>query len=522
MSSVVVPQTSFAITSAPQTVTNAPQRVLVIGQKNGGTATAGQLVKEVGSSASDIAALFGSQSMITDMLKRFRKYNTVSRLDAIALDDPTGTKEERKITFGGGNAPANGTFSLAIQNKTDHTMNVSIASGDTPDNVATKVAAAITAQAAKGLLFTAVVNGSNTNEVDITFVHDGTVGNSVTFEIISLAFAGQTAVLSETAAGTGSPDVSNVFDVIGDLRYQTIVWPSEYTKSVVGDFLDSRFNITNDVRDGVALMTETNSAANLKAESLVLNSQSVVLFGNKSASNANYVGGHIFDFNASTSAQVAAYRALRLTPDQNIASLLVNPGTNAFGGPRMAAVPYHNTAMAGLSIVEPDLGFTSSEQLDLNANGVSLLGNNIALTDVIIGDVVTTYLTDSGGSADITFKYLNYVDTSSTIREFYYNNNRKQYSQTVLTEGDLVSGIPMANAGSISAFQTQLYTTLSGPGYGLTQAGSNAIRFFKSNISVTLDLSQGKVDIAMEVPIVSQVRTINGTIQVNFSVPSNS
>ncbi|NIS23463.1 hypothetical protein GWN75_05955, partial [candidate division KSB1 bacterium] len=65
------------------------------------------------------------------------------------------------------------------------------------------------------------------------------------------------------------------------------------------------------------------------------------------------------------------------------------------------------------------------------------MGNNIAGNAVILSDAYTTYKTDAAGNPDPTFEFLNYVDTDSGVREYFYNNARADLAQSRLTDGDL-------------------------------------------------------------------------------------
>lgn len=75
----------------------------------------------------------------------------------------------------------------------------------------------------------------------------------------------------------------------------------------------------------------------------------------------------------------------------------------------------------------------------------------------------------------------------------------------------------MANADSISAFVTGLFSDLTGPDFVLLQDGEQALQFFKQNLSVVLDLSLGKATIQMTVPLVTQLREILATMKISFS-----
>jgi predicted extracellular nuclease len=129
---------------------------------------------------------------------------------------------------------------------------------------------------------------------------------------------------------------------------------------------------------------------------------------------------------------------------------------------------------------------------------------------------VTTYKTDSGANADITWKFLNYVDTSSNIREYMFNNYKSRFAQSRLTAGSVSRGRDMANDVIIRAYTEQLYKDLAGPNYVLVQDGEDAFVYFKENLTVTLDLGLGKATLTMFVPIVTQLRQIIATIKIAF------
>ncbi len=109
------------------------------------------------------------------------------------------------------------------------------------------------------------------------------------------------------------------------------------------------------------------------------------------------------------------------------------------------------------------------------------------------------------------------LDTSTSVREFMFNNLKARYSQSRLTEGDLQPGRNMANQASIEAFLDSLYIILSGDEWVLVQAGESALKFFKENRSVSLDLLTGTVTVNMQVPIVVGLRVFVITMQIAFS-----
>jgi len=354
--------------------------------------------------------------------------------------------------------------------------------------------------------------------VTLTSVHPGEEANSTPLRIIQNV-AGISVDITSFTGGVGTIVIPTIEDLVGDVRYQTIVYPSTYPIETIKTFLDDRFNATNIILDGVAIITATDSDDNLINLASSIDSLSVCLFGNKKVSQDSIKGGALVENNLTMSSYVAAIKSLRLTEGSNIARYLVGNGiSNTFGGTYMAAVPYHNTPIAELSIIVNNYGWSRTQQDALNNGGVSVLGNNSSISSIIMGDIVTTYLTNSAGLTDNTFKYLNYVETSSAVREYFFNNNKQQYAQTTLTDGDLIQGLRQANANSIGNYQYSLYETLSGSSYGLVMSGNAPFNYFKQNLSVSVDMANGLADISMIVPIVSQLRGINGTVQISFSV----
>ena len=145
------------------------------------------------------------------------------------------------------------------------------------------------------------------------------------------------------------------------------------------------------------------------------------------------------------------------------------------------------------------------------------MGVNATGTSALVGEVKTTFKTDSASAPDPTFGFLNYVDTASNVREYIFNNLKARFAQSRLTAGSVSRGRSMANGVIIRAYCEQLYQDLAGPNFVLVQDGEAAFKFFKDNLAIVLDLENGKVTITMFVPIVTQLRTIIVTIKVAFS-----
>lgn len=509
------PSTTVNIIGASTTIDNTPQKVLFIGQKtSSGSAVAGELIESIGLDNTVINGLFGEDSMIANMLVEAREINKATQFDAICLDDDgSGVAAVKTIAFSG-TATEQGTIVVNAGSRINHSYEIPVAIGDTADDIGT---ALVTEISEDGRAPFAGVN--TTGSVALAAVNAGTLGNYLGIEVKDLP-AGITATITATTSGSVDPDLTNVFDVIGDMRYQTIVWPYYGDDTVVKDFLDSRFNVTDDILDGIAIIPFVDTKENCETKVSGLNSRTLVYVLDKIESVANkYEAPALFEVKPVVISKIAAIRSLRLTDGASVEQFVIsrNGPLDSFGGPALASKPYFNSPVTNLPIIDADKGFDKLEIEQLKDAGGSVIGNNKTRTDIIMGEIVTTYKTDVASNPDISFKFLNYVDTSSNAREYFWNNLRARFAQSRLTEGDLVAGRDIANAELIEQYLTQLYDDLAGPDYVLVQSGETALQYFKNSIVISIDLSIGRATIQMIVPIVTQFREILATMQISFS-----
>lgn len=511
---VRLPKTTLNITGASSAAENAAQKVLFVGQMTAaGSATSGALVESI--SLADITALFGRDSMIAIMIRAAKNISSTTKFDAIPLSD-NGAGVDATGTFTiTGPATEDGTLTFYVGSKANGKYEIAVTDTDSETDIADALVAAITAD-----LGAPVDAGNVAGVVTNTAVNAGTFGNDIGLKVEG-SVAGVTVAIVAMASGATDPVLTTVFDPIAELRYQTIVWPSNYGVTDLISFLSPRWNVDNDVLDGVGITSDTDTLANLKTTYTSLNEKLVAVHGNKLIDNADYKGSGIFELDVVISSQFAAVRALRLTDGSSISDFVVagsNGARDNFGGDAIRSLPYFNTPYANLPVIETGLGFTKEEIAELrNDAGVFVLGNNVANNGILCGEVVTLYKTDALGSPDLSFKFLNYVDTMSGIREYYFNNQKSRYAQSRLTTGDLVAGRNMANEDSIRGFLAKLYNDLSGADFVLVQSGETALSFYKDNLVVLIDLATGTVTETMKVPIVTQLREIIGTIQLSFT-----
>jgi len=491
---------------------NQPQRVLLVGQKSGaGTAPAGELVENIGNNG-EHNALFGENSMLANMVNAFKVdgSNTVTRLDAIPLDDDGGaTQATSTLTFAG-TPTATGTFTLYVGSK-KFAYTVNVTTSDTPTSVATSMAALINADSK-----VQVTAGSAAGVVTLTAVNGGLEGNFIGVRADG-EVAGMTQTLTAMAGGATNPTLTGVFDPIDGIRYQTIVWPSSYDRDVVNTLLESRFNVINNILDGIAVQIVPETFATFKATVTALNSKSLVLGINPPVVSApdNRFDHMVFEVPNMIASQVAAKRSIRLTDGANIADVVVSGASaDTIGGIELSSLPYANTPFPALPIIEAADLLSRAEIKELNDAGGFVLSNNIAGNTLVLGQLVTTYKTNAAGNADITFKFANYVDTAVAAREFIFNNSQARFRQSRLTNGELTEFRSIANEASIAAFLDAQYQLLEDR--MLVVKGDQALRFFKANRNVTIDLGLGKASINAKLRILTQLRELTFNFEIVF------
>jgi phage tail sheath gpL-like len=481
------------ITKAPaeQSISNAPQKVLIVGQQTGSVYTSGSLVENIGNANVEIGN-FGKGSQIAEMVKAFKSVNQVTRLDAIALDDSgSGVQATGDISFSG-TATESGVLVVSIGSRINHKYSVSIASGDTGAQITDALADLINADAHKIVSVLTLTSGT-TGTATLTANNAGTYGNGIGLEVKGIVGGVAPSVTAMTGGAT-DPVLTGLFDVIGETRYQTIVFPGNYDVTVVADshtsttsLLDPRWNEDNAILDGVCVISKTDTLANLKTFLNARNSQSLIVNAQGIVNDTLYKGSSIFELDDVIAAQIGAVRALRLTDGANIAQLVIASNLDARGGTHIASLPYMNTPLT-LPVLDTGKGWAKSEQSEINDAGGFFVGNNVAGSGVILGQVYTTYKTDAAGNVDKTYQFLNNVDVTSAGAEFIFNNLKSAYSQSRLTDGSLVTGYNMVNENGIRGKLVELYNTLSGEGYLLYRAGEDNVKYFVDNLTISLDL----------------------------------
>lgn len=373
----------FDNSRAVQGSPSQPHKVLMIGTKLA-AGTVAALVPSLITSIEQAQEYFGVGSLLADMAETFLKGNKTQPLTCVALDENVaGVKATGKITFTGTPTKA-GTASFMIGGRN---IQIAVSLVSTPTTIAAALVAAINAETR--CLVSAVVNGVNAFEVDLTAKSKGEHGNEI--DVRHSYFAGEAlpagiaAAITAMNGGTANPDVDSVWTVVGDTQYLSMVSP--YTDSQnIGKMeaeLANRFGPLT-MNDGYAHYGKRGSLSTLLALGDSRNSQFTVIMASLGPSSP-------WQFAAALAAQVAA-------------SAEIDP-----------ARPFQTLPMVGILAPKESELFTLQERDLLLHDGISTFivdsGSN-----VLVEGVITTFQENAFGSPDTSYLYLNTPLTLSLLR----------------------------------------------------------------------------------------------------------
>lgn len=527
MSQVKQPYVSITKQSAGLPVGLAEQKILVIGQKlSAGTAIEKTL--NINVEENQINDLYGEGSSLAVTLRAmFDEFDQapspyLPRIDVISLEDAvgaSGTISNLTLAASGGDDTANKTGKVYLD-ICGHEIEISITIGD---SLATVIAPAIVA-AVNLLDLPLTASDTGAGAITFEFNNGGTINNNATIKLEGLAKIGSDYFFSNIqfslvgfASGSTDPTTTNLLDVVDKVRYQSMTYPVEYGTDLATDFLDTRFNVANAIKDGVAIVKNTDSYADLAIILDALNSQSLVYFCNKETTDDLFKGGEDLELDYVASARVAAIRGLRLTENANIVNFTpanVQGELDSLGGKHIASLPYFNTPVSGSPLQPEGKGWTDAQVELLLGKGGCVMGNNTANNAVILNELVTTYKTDAAGNVDTTWKYLNTVDTMSVCAEYFFNNLKSDFVQSRLTSGNLVRGYSIVNSELFISKLQVYYLALAAE--ALLPDGKDAVAYFIDNLSVTISTVLGKITTSANLPIVVQLREIIATLKTDF------
>lgn len=493
------------------------RRDIIFGQTgDSGAAVDGALNTDVHTlTTAEIKTLFGDDTFLTNQILAWLATNEAfSPLDVIGKD-AIGTIGTGIIAFvGGAGATSDGEYKISVVDEEQYEVTVAVTSGDDITAIGDALVAAI------ALLTDPVFSAANAaGTVTFTSKDKGTICNAYGIKIEGVV-PGIAATITGWTGGATNPVLTTVLDPIEGIRYTGAMWPEAWHAdlSIIKTEFESRFNASNAILDGTIFHGLSDTFANIVTAVSTENSQTVVFIGAPKLDAAAQKGPAILRPADWVAAEFAGIRARRLTPDAPISGQIITTsgGLDAFGGPSLASLPYFNTPLRNTPVTPATDLFTATEQGTLEDDGFTTYGVNSAQNAMITGPVVTNWTTDAGANPNVSFHYLNYVDTGSVCREIFFRVLKSVYSQSRLTEGDLIPGRSMANAESIKAELLRIYRVLAN--LALTQAGREAESFFSTNTSVIVSLADRKATISGPLPIVTQLGTILYSLQLAFTI----
>lgn len=500
------PSITVQCQGANQYATNDERKVLIIGEVSGGsgvipTAIIDRVLEDV--NALDTPEIFGADSQLNLAIQRFKKINPLVQLDILpVVEGGASATATLTPTFLGALTEATVASVMTI-NIGGHKRYINVAVGDLLLDVATKIVDIY----ADDPLITVTLVG----ETGVFSYKQGTASvNDVPLVITQNRVSG-IDIVEQKFAGGASVQIPYALDSVLFERYTSIILDDVLGIDILPTYTESVCNLTNEIRDGVGFVMQTGTIPLAKAFASLHNEKTLVSFYNLEEMKYN-----IYTLEAMS--EIVAIRELRFRTGANVGDYVVDFLEN-YGGINKATLPYFNTP---LTFGKPKGFITEADLTLLIEEGISLF--TTCCNRTVLSEVVTLYKTNEAGNRDYSWHFLNYVDTMSVIREFIVNNLRQRFSQTRMTDGDLVAGVSMANNGSLKSALVRLSSILADKGRnhekGIIRTGF--VDFITENITIQQDLTLGLWNFKMSVPIVTQVRTIQGTLvevlDVEFSL----
>lgn len=383
-----------------------PRRILVLGQRlAAGTVAAGVLTRVT--RKEDGVNYFGRGSMLAQMISAAIKVNPYTEMWALALDDlGAGVAATFTITVTGAPTEA-GTAYLYVGGRR---VAVGIAAGQTPTQIATAIAAAVTAD-----LDMPVTAASAAGVVTLTARHKGAEGSSIdvrwNYYDGERSPAGIAMAIAAGVAGSGNPDVLTAIAAMSTGAYYTIIMP------------------WSDPANMVAMETELQSR-----------------WG-----GMDMRAGHVFTAKSGTFSALSTYGAARNSPHSTVPGLNKSPTLPwvvaaqfaagvEFRGGNDPALPFRGIELPDVMAPTEAERFTATERNLLLHDGISTIIFDES-GKAIVEQVVTTYQTNTFGLDDRSMLKLNTKWTVDYMRYVFRFAVARDYPNHKLAGDDVLQRI---------------------------------------------------------------------------------
>lgn len=388
-------------------------RALILGQKrdDAGTAEANKLYRV--SNPDQVIKLAGMGSMLhRQAIAHFASNKITETWIGVLEDDDGGQPADGTITVDDADpslpGAESGTIALYMGGVR---LSIGVQEGDTADEIATAIAAAINARL--DLPVTADVTG---NIVTVTFRHTGEVGNGYdmrdSYRDGEKLPEGITVAYDPLAGGTSNPDLANIIAELGDRWFNVIAHP--YTDatslSAIEAELVSRFGPMRQI-DGEAITSAVGTLGDLATLGESRNSphSSIV-----SQAGINPVTP-AFEYGAETAAVVARE------------------------GTKDPARPFQTLALVNaLPIPEGDL-FSNEERNQLLFSGIAT-STSIVSQPVQLERLITTYRKSAANADDTAYLDVTTMLTLMYLRYSFRTRMKNKYPRHKLGNDGVRTG----------------------------------------------------------------------------------
>ncbi|PCJ13802.1 MAG: phage tail protein [Gammaproteobacteria bacterium] len=454
---------------------NQMYKNLVFGQKlAAGTAPADIPIRAT--NADKVGVLAGFGSMLHAMAVAHFAANDFTETIFLPLGDAAGNAATGTRVFSG-TATASGVVYLMVA---AIPITVAVQSGDTASDVATAVAAAVTAKT--GILVSA---SAAAGTVTFTALNSGEFGNDIDIRVNYYdgeeTVAGITISGAAMSGGTINPSIANGLAALGDEQYHIIVMPYTDTANIqlMEVELDSRF--------GPLRMNEGHSFSASKVSLSALSA----LGDSRNSKHITIVAASGFP---NTSAEVAA----------SAAAIVSKHGQND------PARPFQTLALPGiLAPVQVDR-FTIAENNILLHDGISTTYADAGGV-VRLQRLITTYKTNVSGADDVSYLDINTLLTLSYIRYDYSNSMLIKFPRHKLGGDNANFGVgqKVVTPKVIKAFSVSKFRDWEEQGY------VEDVEQFKNDLIVERNgQDKTRLDIFLPPNLVNQFRI--GGVQIGF------
>ena len=429
--------------------------------------------------------LFGAGSLTAEMIRGYKNNDSNIELWAMSIAEGNGsvaatTTITPVISFGAdGKTPliVSGTISLYIGGKP-------VQVGISPTNSAKDISTAIAAQINSNPYYSciAAISSDNNGIITLTMTNKGTFANGtdVSFNLMGETFPiGLNFNVLDFSGGTGNPNISAVFNAIGDTRFNTFVIPfsDDLNLKLLSDELQKRWEPLV-LNDGYAYTYCNKNLSESISSTNNLNSHCLTIF------NTSLIPTTSFYFIAAVAAQCSASSSIDpAMPLKDLQLIDVLPP------PKFSQYKF------------------SDRSLLLNA-GISTY--KCVGDSVYIERVLTTYKRNPAGISDTSLLKTEKVLTASRARQELKSRLSLKYSRYKLAPDgqNIPAGQKILTPKKATAELISIYKDLEDEGL-VTNSEE-----FKKNVYTSIDKKNGD-QLNMNVPlyVMNQLFNANTTIQ---------